>query len=105
MRQSGNSSGNGPSAKSKVLRPSADEVRGDSATFENFMRRLVQVPHSEIKAALEAEREISRRSKAFLFPRFWRAAQAGKLERRFSPPCRSVLHRSISSLRSATLPA
>lgn len=47
--------------KSKPI--SADEVRGDSATFESFMRRLVQVPHSEIKAALAAEKEItSRRS-------------------------------------------
>jgi hypothetical protein len=39
------------------------EVVGDSATFENFMRRLVQVPHSEIKAALDAEKERKRTSK------------------------------------------
>lgn len=42
----------------------AKDVRGDSATFENFMRRLVQVPHSEIKAALDAEKEMKRRSKS-----------------------------------------
>jgi hypothetical protein len=36
----------------------AKDVRGDSATFENFMRKLVQVPQSEIKAAAEAEREM-----------------------------------------------
>ena len=45
-------------------RPSAKNVTGDSATFENFMRRLVQVPHSEIKAALDAEKEFKRTSKA-----------------------------------------
>ena len=36
----------------------AKNVRGDSATFENFMRKLVQVPHSEIKAALDAEKRL-----------------------------------------------
>jgi hypothetical protein len=35
----------------------AKDVRGDSATFENFMRKLVKVPHSEIKAELDAEKE------------------------------------------------
>ena len=39
----------------------AKDVRGDSATFENFMRKLVQVPHSEIKAALDAEKEMKRK--------------------------------------------
>lgn len=34
----------------------AKNVTGDSATFVNFMRRLVAVPHSEIKAKLDAER-------------------------------------------------
>ena len=47
----------------------ADEVRGDSATFENFMRKLVQVPHSEIKAELDAERAIKQRSKSKPFTR------------------------------------
>jgi hypothetical protein len=42
----------------------AKDVRGDSDTFIKFMRRLVQVPHSEIKAALDAKKEINRRSKA-----------------------------------------
>lgn len=41
----------------------AKDVRGDSATFENFMRKLVQVPHAEIKAQLDMEREITRSSK------------------------------------------
>jgi hypothetical protein len=35
---------------------SAKNVTGDSATFEKFMRRLMQVPHSEIKAKLDAEK-------------------------------------------------
>ena len=47
----------------------AKDVRGDSATFENFMRKLVQVPHSEIKAELDAERAIKQRSKSKPFTR------------------------------------
>lgn len=39
----------------------AKNVRGDSATFVKFMRKLVQVPHSEIKAALDAEKEMKRK--------------------------------------------
>jgi len=42
----------------------AKDVRGDSATFENFMRKLVQVPHSEIKAELDAEKEMRERLKS-----------------------------------------
>jgi hypothetical protein len=42
---------------------SAKNVTGDSATFTSFMRRLVQVPHSEIKAKLDAEREAKRTAK------------------------------------------
>ena len=42
---------------------SAKNVTGDSATFVNFMRRLMAVPHSEIKAQLDAEREAKRTSK------------------------------------------
>ena len=43
---------------------SAKNVTGDSANFTNFMRRLVSVPHAEIKAKLDAEREAKRASKA-----------------------------------------
>jgi hypothetical protein len=32
-------------------------------TFTAFMKRLLQVPHSEIKAKLDAEREAKRTSK------------------------------------------
>ena len=42
----------------------AKDVRGDSATFIEFARRLIQVPHSEIKAQLDAEREAKRASRA-----------------------------------------
>jgi len=42
--------------------PSKD-VQGDFAQFTNFMRRLVSVPHSEIKARLEAEKEAKRTTK------------------------------------------
>jgi len=37
-------------------RPSAKNVSGDFDKFKDFMRRLVAVPHSEIKAAMEAEK-------------------------------------------------
>jgi len=50
----GNSTDSDPNAK-----PSSDLDR-----FTNFMRRLVAVPHSEIKAQLDAEREAKRASRA-----------------------------------------
>jgi hypothetical protein len=37
---------------------------GDFAKFTNFMRRLVAVPHSEIKAKLDAEKRAKARKKA-----------------------------------------
>jgi len=43
---------------------SAKNVRGDSDTFVRFMRKLVQVPHSEIKAELDAEKETRKRLKS-----------------------------------------
>lgn len=42
---------------------SAKNVTGNSENFIGFMRRLMQVPHSEIKAKLDAEREAKRTSK------------------------------------------
>jgi hypothetical protein len=43
---------------------SAKIQTGDSATFVNFMQRLVAVPHAEIKARLDAEKETKRTAKA-----------------------------------------
>ncbi|MGO9318345.1 MAG: hypothetical protein ACLPXT_03215 [Terracidiphilus sp.] len=43
---------------------SAKIVTGDSDTFTDFMRRLVAVPHAEIKAKLETEREAKLTSKS-----------------------------------------
>jgi hypothetical protein len=43
---------------------SAKNVTGNSENFTNFMRQLLQVPHSEIKAKLEVEREAKRTSKS-----------------------------------------
>ena len=34
-------------------RTRANEITGDFDQFTEFMKRLVQVPHSEIKAALD----------------------------------------------------
>jgi len=44
----------------KTKLDSAKNVRGDSDTFIEFARRLMRVPHSEIKAKLDAEKEIKR---------------------------------------------
>jgi hypothetical protein len=40
---------------------SAKNPTGDFGQFTNFMRRLVSVPHSEIKAKLDAEKAAKKR--------------------------------------------
>ncbi|PYX17896.1 MAG: hypothetical protein DMG84_01805 [Acidobacteria bacterium] len=42
---------------------SAKNETGDFGKFTNFMRRLVAVPHSEIKAKLDAEKQAKQRRK------------------------------------------
>jgi hypothetical protein len=43
----------------------AKNPTGDFGQFKDFMRRLVAVPHSEIKAKLDAEKRVkSRKRKA-----------------------------------------
>jgi len=42
-------------------KPSAKNVQGDFGKFTKFMRRLVAVPHSEIKAKLDAEKRAKTR--------------------------------------------
>jgi hypothetical protein len=42
---------------------SAKNVTGDFGKFTDFMRRLVAVPHSEIKAKLDAEKQAKQRKK------------------------------------------
>jgi len=37
-------------------KPSAKNVTGDFGKFKDFARRIVAVPHSEIKAKLDAEK-------------------------------------------------
>jgi hypothetical protein len=44
--------------------PSAKNEQGDFGKFTNFMRRLVAVPHSEIKAKLDAEKRARKRKAA-----------------------------------------
>jgi hypothetical protein len=44
--------------------PSAKIETGDFDRFAEFTRRILSVPHSEIKAKLDAERESKRASKA-----------------------------------------
>ena len=44
--------------------PSAKNVTGDFGKFANFMRRLVAVPHSEIKAQLDAEKREKQTKRA-----------------------------------------
>ena len=38
-------------------KPKPEDVRGDSRTFVDFMRKLIAVPHEEIKAEMKAEEE------------------------------------------------
>jgi hypothetical protein len=45
-------------------RTRANEIKGDFAQFKDFARRLMAVPHSEIKAALDAEREAKKQKPA-----------------------------------------
>lgn len=40
----------------------AKNVEGDFAQFKDFMKRLVAVPHSKIKAELDAEKKAKRSS-------------------------------------------
>jgi hypothetical protein len=42
----------------------AKNPTGDFNQFTNFMRQLVAVPHSEIKAKLDAEKRAKKRKKA-----------------------------------------
>jgi len=42
---------------------SAKNVTGDFGKFTDFMKRLVAVPHSEIKAKLDAEKQAKQRQK------------------------------------------
>jgi hypothetical protein len=44
-------------------KPSAKNVTGDFGQFTSFMRRLVAVPHSEIKAKLDAEKRAKKRKR------------------------------------------
>jgi hypothetical protein len=44
--------------------PSGKNETGDFARFTDFMRRLVAVPHSEIKAKLDAEKKAKARRRA-----------------------------------------
>jgi hypothetical protein len=43
---------------------SAKDVTGDFEVFKDFARKILSVPHSEIKAQLDAEREAKRTSKS-----------------------------------------
>jgi hypothetical protein len=43
-------------------KPSAKNTEGDFDRFTGFMKRLVAVPHSEIKAKLDAEKRAKKRT-------------------------------------------
>jgi hypothetical protein len=47
---------NGPTTPAK-------DVVGTKAALDNFTRRILAVPHSQIKAALEAEKAVKRTPK------------------------------------------
>jgi hypothetical protein len=44
-------------------KPSAKNETGEFGRFKNFMQRLVAVPHSEIKAKLDAEKRAKERKR------------------------------------------
>ena len=77
----------------------AKNPTGDFGQFTNFMRRLVAVPHSEIKAKLDAEK----RAKT---PKRKGASRASseRIRMSFLPPCQSPLHRSGAFLQSERVP-
>jgi hypothetical protein len=45
-------------------KPSAKNVTGDFDKFTNFARQILSVPHSEIKAQLDAEKAAKRMPKS-----------------------------------------
>jgi hypothetical protein len=47
--------------KAKVPHSAATDVQGDFAQFTDFMKRLVAVPHSTIKARLEEEKQTKKK--------------------------------------------
>jgi hypothetical protein len=53
-------------AEPKASRPilSAKNEPVDFAQFTDFMRRVVAVPHSKIKAKLDAEKQAKRKAKS-----------------------------------------
>jgi hypothetical protein len=51
-------------ANSSSDEPNAKTLSGDFDKFTDFMRKLVQVPHSEIKARIEADRGTRTASRA-----------------------------------------
>jgi hypothetical protein len=44
--------------------PSAKNETGDFDKFRDFARQILSVPHSEVKAMLDAEKEAKRTSKS-----------------------------------------
>ena len=87
----------------------AKTVTGNAANLIEFMRRLVRVPHSEIKSKPNWTRKKMRDDcLSLLLPpslSLHRNGQLRTVPRSFLPPCQSVLHKSVSSLKSAMLPA
>jgi hypothetical protein len=47
----------------------AKDVQGDFAQFTDFMKRVVAVPHSKIKAKLDAEKQAKRKAKTLSISR------------------------------------
>jgi hypothetical protein len=47
--------------KARVPKSAATDVQGDFAQFTDFMKKLVAVPHSKIKARLEEEKRTKKK--------------------------------------------
>jgi hypothetical protein len=46
--------------KARIPKSAGTDVTGEFAQFTDFMRRLVKVPHSQIKARLEEEKKAKK---------------------------------------------
>src|ERR1700730_70551 len=81
-------------------KPSAENEQREYVKFPNFMKRLVAVPHSEIREQLDAEKQAQQRKRSSAS----RAARRQGLERRLLSrfPCGHLLFPHCSSRRAAS---
>jgi len=70
--------------------------------FENLLGQVLRVPKAEIKGRIEEDKREKRTPKSASRVSVSQPSQPRAV---FLPPCRSVLRKSVSSPKSAILPA